>query len=323
MNNFWHNIDRPILMLAPMAGYTESAFRQIVRNYEPSVILVSELVSVEALKRRNEKTMRMISFVPAEKNYYGVQLFGNKEESFLESIKVVEEIGADFIDLNLGCPSPKVIGSGHGSALLKNPERTADLISSIVKNSNLPVTIKMRLGFYDDEDLITTTKLFEQAGISALAIHGRTTKQKFKGQANWEKIYEVKKSLKIPVIGNGDILSAKQAQQKIQNLDGIMIGRAAVRNPWIFRECRELFLGKNITPPPSIQGQITMFRWQAKLAMEQKNERYAILELRKYFTNFLRGIYRAAEFRDRLIRVENFAEMENIFQEIEREIIEK
>ncbi len=314
--DFWKDLSRPILVLAPMAGYTESPFRRLVREIEPSTVLVSELISAEALRRKNEKTLRMTEFTPEEKGYYCVQLFGNDEEAFMEAGKVVEELGADGIDINLGCPSPKVVGSGHGSALLRDPRATAKMIAALVKSTKLPVSVKMRLGFYDDKDLIETAKRFEEAGISALAIHGRTTAQKFSGSANWEKIYEVKKHLKIPVIGNGDITSASIAKDRLQNLDGIMIGRAAMRNPWIFAQCRALFDGKEIPPKPSLTDQLDFFRRHAKLSIEFKNEKWAMTELRKHFCHFVRGIPHASKFRDRLIRVNTLAEMEEIFEDI-------
>ena len=307
---------KPILVLAPMAGYTESPFRRLIKEIEPTTVLVSELVSAEALRRRNEKTLHMVEFTPEEKEFYGVQLFGNEEKAFIEAARVVEEIGADFIDINLGCPSPKVVGSGYGSALLRDPDSTTKLIETLVKNTSLPVTVKMRLGFYDDSALISTAKKFESAGIAWLAIHGRTTKQKFMGQADWEPIYQVKEHLKIPVIGNGDITTAKIAQQKIKNLDGVMIGRAAMRNPWIFKQTREIFEGKPVSEKPTVYDQIALFQRHAKLAIEFKGERWAMIELRKHFAHFVRGIHGASQFRDRLVRVDSKEELDQIFEEI-------
>ena len=310
--NFWKKLPRPILVLAPMAGYTESPFRRLIRELEPSVVLVSELLSVEALRRRNEKTIRMAAFTPEEKKYFCIQLFGADETAFIEAAKVVEELGADGIDLNFGCPSPKVIGSGYGSALLKDPEASARMIENLVKSTPLPVSVKMRLGFYDDNDLVSTTKQFESAGISALAIHGRTTKQRFEGKAAWEKIYEVKAQLKIPVIGNGDISSAEMAQERLQNLDGIMIGRTALKNPWIFKQARALFEGKPCPPPPSTNQLLDCFLRHAQLAIEYKNEKWAMMELRKHFAHFVRGIPNAAKYRDQLVRITTLKELETI-----------
>jgi nifR3 family TIM-barrel protein len=314
--NFWQKIDKPILVLAPMAGYTESPFRRLVKEIEPSVVLVSELISTEAMRHKNEKTLRMIEFHPDEKNYYGVQLFGSREESFIEAARIVEEIGADFIDLNFGCPSPKIINSGNGSALLKDPDSSARMIEKLVKSTKLPVTVKMRLGFYDDEDLVNSAKNFESAGISSLAIHGRTTIQKFEGQSNWEKIYEVKKYLKIPVIGNGDIDSAEKAKDFLQNLDGIMIGRAAMKNPWIFKQCREIFAGKEVSVLPKVEEQLIFFRRHAELATEFKGEKWAMIELRKHFAHIARGFHNAAKFREKLIRIESLAGLDEVFEEM-------
>ena len=313
---FWADIDKPILALAPMAGYTESPFRQLVKEIEPSVVLISELTSVEGIKHGNDKTRNMISFAPSESPYYGVQLFGNDTQSFIEAAKVVEDMNADFIDLNFGCPSPKIINSGNGSALLRDLEASTKMIEALVQSTKLPVTVKMRLGFYNDEETIKAAQMFESAGIQALAIHGRTTTQKFEGTANWEKIYQVKKALSIPVIGNGDIDSAEKAKEYIKNLDGIMIGRAAIRNPWIFKQCRQIFNNKQVEDLPPIKDQLDLFYRHARLATEMKGERYAMIELRKHFAHIIRGISNAAQFRERLIRIEKLDELKIIFDEI-------
>jgi len=300
-----------------MAGFTESPFRRMVREIEPSVVLVSELISAEALRRGSKKTLEMCRFHPDEKNKFGIQLFGGKLESFCEAARVVADLGVDFIDLNFGCPSPKILKSGAGSALLRDPDRVADLIAKMTKITSLPITAKMRLGFFDDENCVPVAKKFESAGLASLAIHGRTTAQKFAGIANWQKIYEVKNSLKIPVIGNGDIRSATDAIEKLKNLDGIMIGRAAIDNPWIFRECRAIFDKKPAPPAPTLQEKIEFFRKHARRAVEFKgSELPALRECRKHFARLARGIPRASHFRDRLVRVENLAELDRIFDEI-------
>lgn len=315
-SNFWASLAKPILALAPMAGYTESPFRRLVKEIEPSVVLTSELVSAEAMRRGSEKTMRLASFAPEEKKYYCIQLFGSDKEAFIEAGKIVQDMGADGIDLNFGCPSPKVVGSGHGSALLKNPCRSAEMIEALVKAVDIPVSVKMRLGFYNDENLVQTAKDFESAGITRIAIHGRTSTQKYRGEAAWEKIYEVKDQVNIPVLGNGDVTSAAIAIKKLKNLDGIMIGRAAMRNPWIFAQCRAAFNGEPIPEKPPLEEQLNLFRRHAKLAIEMKNEHWAMLEMRKHFAHFVRGIRGAAIYRDRLIKVEKYEELEAIFDEI-------
>jgi len=316
MNNWWKDLPRPILCLAPMSGYTESPFRRLVREIEPSTVLISELISAEAMRRGNEKTMRLTSFHADESKYYCVQLFGKTVEAFIEAGKMVEDMGADGIDLNLGCPSPKVVGSGHGSALLKDPCASAKMMEALVKAVNIPVSVKMRLGFYDDTNILSTVKTFESAGIASVAIHGRTTKQAYRGQANWEPIYRVKEESNIPVLGNGDVTSATIAVKKLQNLDGMMIGRASLRNPWIFRQCRAAFDGQEIPKKPPLEEQLEFFRKHAKLGIAFKGEQWAMIELRKHFAHFVRGVRHASKFREQLIRVESYAQLERIFDDI-------
>jgi nifR3 family TIM-barrel protein len=315
MPSLFENLKRPILALAPMAGYTESPFRTLVKEIEPSTLLISELLSARAFQYADPKTRRMAFFSPAERPF-GIQLFGSSTESFIAAAKVVEELGADFIDLNFGCPSPKVINSGNGSALLRNPCESAKMIEQLVQSTTLPVTVKMRLGFYNDTLFQQTCVDFQNAGIQMLAVHGRTTQQKFSGNADWEPIYRVKENLTIPVLGNGDITSAEIAEERLKNLDGIMIGRAAVKNPWIFAQCRAVFEGKEIPTIPNLKDQLRFFEKQAALAIEQKGERFALMELRKHLAQFVRGVDGAAQFRDRLIRVETKQELLEIFDEI-------
>lgn len=315
MTSLFENIKRPILALAPMAGYTESPFRTLVKEIEPSTLLISELLSARAFQHGDPKTRRMAFFSKTERPF-GIQLFGANKESFIAAAQVVEELGADFIDLNFGCPSPKVINSGNGSALLRNPCESAKMIERLVQSTKLPVTVKMRLGFYDDEMFQQTCVDFQNAGIQMLAVHGRTTQQKFSGNANWDPIYTVKEHLSIPVVGNGDVTSAEMATERLKNLDGIMIGRAAVKNPWIFAQCRAVFEGREIPPIPELKEQLRFFEKQATLAVEQKGEKFALMELRKHLAQFVRGIEGAAQFRDRLIRVETIEELKEIFDEI-------
>jgi nifR3 family TIM-barrel protein len=314
MSSLFKKLKRPILALAPMAGYTESPFRTLVKEIEPSTLLISELLSARAFQYGDPKTRRMAFFSSAERPF-GIQLFGSSTESFIAA-KVVEELGADFIDLNFGCPSPKVINSGNGSALLRNPNESAKMIETLVKSTKLPVTVKMRLGFYDDTRFQQTCVDFQNAGIQMLAVHGRTTQQKFSGIADWEPIYRVKESLTIPVLGNGDITSAEMAAKRLKNLDGIMIGRAAVKNPWIFTQCRAIFEGKELPAIPELKDQLCFFEKQAALAIEQKGERFALMELRKHLAQFVRGVPGAAQFRDQLIRVETQKALQEIFDEI-------
>lgn len=315
MTSVFKNLKRPILALAPMAGYTESPFRTLIKEIEPSTLLISELLSAKAFQFGDPKTKRMAFFSEAERPF-GIQLFGSDPEAFVAASAVVEELGANFIDLNFGCPSPKIVNSGNGSALLRDPKASTKMIEQLVKATPLPVTVKMRLGFYDDALFQQTCIDFQNAGIQMLAVHGRTTQQKFSGKANWDPIYAVKEKLSIPVIGNGDVTSAENAMERLQNLDGIMIGRAAVKNPWIFAQCRAVFEGKKIPVLPTLSEQLSFFEKQAILATEQKGELFALRELRKHLAQFVRGVEGAAKFRDRLIRVETIDTLKEIFDEI-------
>lgn len=315
MSSFIDKLPRPILALAPMAGYTESPFRALVKQIEPSVLLISELLSAKAFQYNDPKTQRMAFFTPEERPF-GIQLFGSDPDAFVAAGQMVEELGADFIDLNFGCPSPKIINSGNGSALLRDPEASARMIEQLVKSTKLPVTVKMRLGFFDDSMFHQTCQNFQNAGIQMLAVHGRTTKQKFEGISNWEQIYKVKEKLTIPVLGNGDVTTAQEAVDKLQNLDGIMIGRGAVKNPWIFSQCRAAFEGREIPAIPELKEQLQFFEKQALLAIKYKGERFALMELRKHLAQFVRGIPGAAQYRERLIRVEELDQLLEIFSDI-------
>lgn len=315
MSFSFKNLKRPILALAPMAGYTESPFRTLVKEIEPSTLLVSELLSAKAFQFGDPKTKRMAFFSERERPF-GIQLFGSEPEAFVAASAIVEELGADFIDLNFGCPSPKIINSGNGSALLRDPDASARMIEQLVESTKLPVTVKMRLGFFNDEMFEQTCIDFQNAGIQMLAVHGRTTQQKFTGNANWDPIYTIKEKLSIPVLGNGDITSAEMAVERLKNLDGIMIGRGAVKNPWIFTQCRAAFEGKEIPPIPDLKTQLQFFEKQAELATKQKGEKFALMELRKHLAQFVRGVEGAAQFRDRLIRVETIDGLKEIFDEI-------
>ena len=307
---------RPLLFLAPMAGYTESAFRRMIKETEPSVILTSELISAECLRQKNKKTMDMLFFDISEKHYFGVQLFGNESGAFIAAAQEVEKLNADFIDLNLGCPSPKIKGSGYGSALLKDIDSTAKLIEALVKNTNLPVTVKMRLGFYNPDDLLDAVKKFEKAGAKLITIHGRTAIQKFSGKADWSPIYQIKEEVEIPVVGNGDILSATQACKKINNLDGIMIGRGAIKNPWIFSQCRAIFSKGEAVKEITLDEHLHFLLRQTKLMLQYKLEPWALIELRKYFIQIFKHLNIDSVYINQIKAVASYSEFENIVRKI-------
>ena len=313
--NFWQKIERPILALAPMAGYTDSAFRQLIRSFSKKVILWSEFVSADALKFDSKKSKEMLRFAKKEQPFIA-QIFGKRPENFVEAAKFVESIGAVGVDLNFGCPAKKVVNSDHGSALLKNPKLASKIISAVVKSVKIPTSVKMRLGISDDKNLESFAKMVQDSGAQLLTIHGRTAKQMYRGEADFEPIYRVKKILKIPVLGNGDIDSADKFFQKLGNLDGLMIGRAAVMNPWIFREIENRLVGKTSRTPQTLTAKIPIILRHTELMVQEKGEKRGMLEMRKFLANYVRAEPGAKKLRAKLVRVEKLAELEKILKVI-------
>jgi len=314
----WEKTKKPMLLLAPMAGYTDSAFRQIIKQIAPSTICVTELISADGIKFGGKRTMEYLTFDKSERPLI-VQLFGKKPDFFQEAAKTVEKMGADGIDLNMGCPARKVINSMHGSALLTKPDLAEEIARATVEATKLPVTLKMRIGFkeYNQEHFLDLITRFEKAGIKALTIHGRTTKQGFSGKANWDPIYLAKKTLSIPVIGNGDITSAEIAKNRLKDLDGIMIGRATFGNPWIMAEIEATLTETRYTPPKSLEEKIPLILEHSRLAIETRGHR-GLLEMRKHLATYIKGFQDASKFRSRLVQVDSLDDIKNIFDEILR-----
>lgn len=309
----WQKIPRPIIALAPMAGYTDSAFRQLVKSFAPRVIVFSELVSADALHFKSKKTQQMLAFAPREQPFIA-QIFGKKPAHFAEAARVVENLGAAGVDLNFGCPARKVVNSDHGSALLKNPQLASEIIAAVRAAVEIPVSVKMRLGIADAKNLVSFAKMVETSGADLLTIHGRTAQQMYSGTADFEPIYRVKKVLKIPVLGNGDIDSADKFQAQLGLLDGLMIGRAAITNPWIFREIENSLAGRASRTPQTLQAKLPTILHHARLMIAAKGEQRGMLEMRKFFANYVRGEPDVKRLRARLVRVETFTEAEKLLR---------
>src|SRR3989338_479964 len=236
----WDTADRPIVALAPMAGVTDASYRQLIKKIAPEVVVYTEFLSTDAIHYGARKTMEMINFDPALERPYIVQVFGKDPDHFLSAAKVIEELGADGIDINMGCPAAKVVSSCHGSALIRDPDLAAELVHATKKAVKIPVSVKTRLGWDKIETLLPFCQRIVEAGAEALAIHGRRYCDKFSGAANWDPIYELKKALPhIPIIGNRDITCAADAVAQIKNLDGVMVGRGTFGNPWVMGEVCE------------------------------------------------------------------------------------
>jgi len=312
----WDKLPRPILALAPMAGYSDSAFRLIIKEICPSVVCFTEFTNVDGILHGNRTTMRQISLNAEKERPIVVQIFGKNPASFQKAAKIVTELGADGIDINMGCPARKIISSDHGSALLKNPTLAAEIVEATVKATPLPVSVKMRIGInsYDRDYFLKFGETLQKAGAKLLTVHGRTAKQMYSGSADWQPIYELKKILKIPVIGNGDIKSGADAVEKLKNLDGVMVGRGSMGNPWIFTEIAAA-LDKKHTEPPTLEEKLALIKRHIDLSCQFKDEKWGILEMRKQLVCYIRGVPGASAVRQKLVTALSRDEVFSILEE--------
>ena len=333
MNFSWEKLAKPILCLAPMAGYTDSAYRQIVKEIEPNTICFSELASINALGHNSEKTMKMLEFAEKEQPLI-MQLFGSDPDFFAEAGKKLALLPKSKrpsgIDINMGCPAQKVVKNAQGSALLKTPDLAAQIASKLVKAVNIPISVKMRIGYgtYDENHFLTLIKALEKTGISALTIHGRTTKQAFSGKADFTPIYLAKSVLKIPVIGNGDIDSPEKAREALTSpdgkitLDGLMVGRASIGNPWIMKEIREAMHKKSQSPTrkpateTKFHTKLPTIKKHFLLAITLYGERIGLLEMRKHLGEYISGIPNASKYRVQIMQAENPEKVLEILESI-------
>lgn len=320
MNFSWNKLKKPILALAPMAGFTDSPFRQTVKELAKDVICFSELTSTNAMHHNSERTEEMLEFKKSEQPLI-VQIFGNKPEFFAESAKELEEMGASGIDINMGCPARKVVRNEQGSALIKNPLLATQIVEAAVKAVKIPVSVKTRIGFkkYDEKKFVEFCKGIESAGAKLLTIHGRTVDQGFSGKADWDSIYLIKKTLKIPIIGNGDITSREIALERLQGLDGIMVGRATYGNPWIMADIDAALKGKKFEYPETMLEKIPLILKHCRLSIESKGEKYGTLDIRKHLAAYIKGFRKASKYRGKLVQVESIKDIEEIFKEIRQD----
>ena len=305
----WLEVKRQIVCLAPMDGVTNSAYRQIVRSLSKDVILFSEFTSVDGLVRSEHVRLRL-DYEPCEHPFF-MQLFGNSPEIFAEACRMVEDRGIWGVDINMGCPAKKIVHSQHGSALMQNPDAACRIVEAIRKACSLEVSVKTRLGWKDEKNLISFAKALESAGASMLTIHGRTYNQAFKGESDWQPIYELKRHLTIPVIGNGDIRDFNHGLEHLGNLDGFMIGRAAIGNPWCFQDRRKY-------PEPTHHERIEIALEHFHLYRRFKREIVAVREFRKYLGNYVSGFRNAKEWRSRLMQCNDEKTFVECMQEIKQ-----
>ena len=298
----WDSLPRPILALAPMAGYTDSPYRQLIKEICPQAVCFTEFTNVDGILHGNDATMRQVTFNPDKERPLVAQVFGKKPENFRKVAKLLTELGVDAIDINMGCPAKKIVSSDHGSALFKNPTLAEEIVRATVESTHLDVSVKTRVGTtcYDPDFFMKFGQMIERAGAKLITVHGRTSKQMYAGLADWQPMYDLKKILKIPVIGNGDVRSSAEALSKLQNLDGVMVGRATFGNPWVLAEIWAAFHGENYSTP-SFSQKLPWIRRHLQLSCEFKGEKWGMLEMRKHFAWYIKGLPHASEARQKLL----------------------
>ncbi len=291
------------VVLAPMAGYSNTSFRKIIKDMGAGLIF-AEMVSDKALVYQNAKTLELLK-MSEEERPIAQQIFGSDVESFVEAARIVESVmHPDIIDINMGCPVPKVAVSAQaGSALLKNPDKIKKIVSEVVKAVSVPVTVKIRLG-WDEASIncVEVAKVIESAGASAITLHARTRAQGYSGKARWEYIKQVKESVSIPVIGNGDVKTCFDAKRMIleTGCDAVMIGRGVLGNPWLIRDCVEYLELGSVPKPVSNQEKIEMMKRHFELLKQDKNEKVALLEIRSNILFYLKGMPGNKEMKTRI-----------------------
>ena len=314
------------IVLAPMAGISNTSYRKIIKEMGAGLIY-AEMVSDKAIMYSNEKTFDLLKMSESERPI-AQQIFGSDIESFVEAAKIIEEkMHPDIIDINMGCPVPKVaVRAQAGSALLKNPEKIYEIVKAVVNAVNVPVTVKIRSG-WDEKSInaVEVAKVCEKAGASAIAIHGRTRSQGYSGKADWNIIKAVKESVAIPVIGNGDVTSAKLAREMLDytGCDAVMIGRGVLGNPWLIKECVEFLENGKIPEEVNFLEKVEMMKKHYQLLLEDKNEKLALLEIRSFIIWYLKGMPKSKEIKNQISQSKTSEEMFNIIEQYKEFLIEE
>lgn len=307
------------IILAPMAGVTDLPFRLLCKKQGAGMVCM-EMISAKAILYRNKNTEELMRILPEERPV-SLQLFGSEPKIMGEIAAQIQGRPFGILDINMGCPVPKVVNNGEGSALMKNPKLAGEIIRAVVQASEKPVTVKIRKGFDEEHvNAVELAKRAEEAGAAAIAVHGRTREQFYSGKADWEIIAKVKEAVGIPVIGNGDVSSPESAAGMLRETgcDGVMVGRAARGNPWIFREITSYLETGEKTEKPTTEEKCACILEHAALMREYKGEYTAVREMRKHVSWYTFGCPNSAKLRGRINTVESMEELENCVREIFR-----
>lgn len=302
-------LDTPFV-LAPLAGITDKAMRSLCAKHGASLVY-TEMVSGKGLWYGDRKSRKLLE-IGDDEGPVAFQLFGSDPEVMAFAAKDLKDEANPILDLNVGCPVPKIVKNGEGSALLKNLDLLYDIVEAMVKNAGKPVTAKIRMGFERGQNTaVETAKTLEAAGVSAVAIHGRTREQYYEGKADWQVIADVKATVSVPVIGNGDVMSGKDAVDMLEKTgcDGVMIARGALGNPWIFSEAAALWKGEELPKPPTDEQRLRMLIKHLDMIIEDKGERIAVREIRKHVGWYIKGMHGAAAFRRQVNQIDDAQQM--------------
>lgn len=303
------------VFLAPMAGVTDLPFRILCKEMGCGLVY-SEMVSAKGILYDNKNTTELLEVDPKERPV-AVQLFGSDPEILGAMAKKIEPYPIDIIDVNMGCPAPKIVKNGEGSCLMKTPELVGKIVKSLVESQSKPVTIKFRKGFDDDHiNAVEIAKIAEANGASAVAVHGRTREQYYSGKADWDIIKEVKAAVNIPVIGNGDVFSPEDAKNLLEHTgcDAIMVGRGAQGNPWIFKRILHYLNTGELLPEPTAEERVEKALRHSQMLIDYKGEYIGVREMRKHMAWYMKGLPGAAELRGKLNHAETMEQLEELLR---------
>ena len=304
------------VFLSPMAGVTDLPFRTICKE-KGCGMLYTEMINAKALCYDDENTKKMLR-MEKDEHPVAVQIFGSDPEFMGKAASIMNQYPNEVLDINMGCPAPKVVKNGDGSALMKNPKLAAQVLTAVVKNSEKPVTLKIRKGWDDDcVNAVEIAKIAQECGISALAIHGRTREQFYSGKADWDIIAQIKQAIDIPVIGNGDVFEVEDAVNMLEKTkcDAIMIGRGAQGNPWIFNRINHYMKTGEILPEPTLEEKITTAIKHMNLAVAEHGDYVAVREMRKHIGWYLKGLKNSAKYRDQINKITDYKEVIAMLEE--------